>query len=151
MRGIPQKYIGGLKTIVVRESTTLNHKRRRSKTYLRKVKVKIKECLGLYHQKWNREPAWIELFIDNIYDGVPKFVLFIPFFRELILAQVLHHEIGHHIHYTKIPEFKEKEDVAEKWTGKLFNYYFWHTYWYILGPLYPFLKIYKYRRKIRVR
>jgi len=151
LNGIPQKYVGGLKTIVIRESTTLNYKQRRSKIYSRKDKVKINECLGLYHQRWKAEPAWIELYVNNIYNGLPKFVARVPFLRELVLAKVLFHEIGHHIHFTKSPEFKDEENVAEVWCKRLGRYYFWRKHWFIMGFLYPFIKINKWTKKLCVK
>jgi hypothetical protein len=36
---------------------------------------------------------------------------------------VLFDEIGHHIHYTTRPEFREKEDVADVWKVRLENSY----------------------------
>jgi hypothetical protein len=35
------------------------------------------------------------------------------------LGTVLFHEIGHHIHYTLRPEYREREDVADDWGVKL--------------------------------
>ncbi len=37
----------------------------------------------------------------------------IPLIREGKIADVLFHEIGHHIHFTCRPEYREKEDVAD--------------------------------------
>jgi hypothetical protein len=59
----------------------------------------------------------------------------------MVLGEVLFHEIGHHIHYTQAPEFREREDVAEDWKKRLSKIYFRKRYWYFLPiayMLYPF-------------
>jgi hypothetical protein len=48
------------------------------------------------------------------------------------VAQTLYHEIGHHIHYTIRPEYKEKEDVADRWSKKLTAKFLRRKYWYII-------------------
>lgn len=63
----PPKYLAGLRTIVLTDAGGLNHRRRRAKTLSRKRRVAIRDCRGLYHQKWNAEPAWIEIFVDNLF------------------------------------------------------------------------------------
>lgn len=60
-----------------------------------------------------------------------------PFLRDLFFAPTLFHEIGHHIHKTARPEFREREDVAEDWEGKLSRRYFWRRYWYLMPIIYP--------------
>ena len=96
---IDPKYLGGLKTVVLRNADGLNHDRRRGKTLYRKKKVQIKTALGLYHQKWNGELAWIEIFVDNIENSLGK-CIWIPLFRDIEFGGILTHEIGHHVHKT---------------------------------------------------
>ena len=146
LTGIPQKYLGGLKTVVLRDSTTLSHDRRREKVLSRKKKTLLRKAGGVYHHATKEEPAWIEIFVDNVINKYQaRLSLKIPFLRDLIFADTVYHEIGHHIHRTKVPEYKETEDVAEKWEEKLKRYYFLRKYWYIIIPLFvvlwPFLKI----------
>jgi hypothetical protein len=60
--------------------------------------------------------------------------------------------LGHHIHYRMRPEYKEKEDVAETWSKKLFSHHIRRTYWYLLPLLVPAAKLYrKFRRRRRFR
>jgi hypothetical protein len=131
------EYLAGLRSIVIRNSGSLNYQRRRSKTRSRRRKVAVRECGGLYHQKWKGEPAWIEIFVDNILEGWPKALLWIPLVRDLAIAYVLFHEIGHHVHCTRAPEHREKEDVANKWRNRLMGAYIKKRYWY----LHPFLRV----------
>lgn len=128
-------YLAGLRSIIIRNSGSLNHQRRRSKTRSRRHKVAVRNCGGLYHEKWKGEPAWIELFVDNILDGWPKVCLWIPLIRDMAIAYVVFHEIGHHVHSTRAPEHREKEDVADKWRDRLMRTYVKRKYWY----LFPFL------------
>ena len=62
--GIPADYVNGLRTISLTNSDELNHRRRRQKTISRKRKVAVRDCQGLYHYKWQGQPAAIELFVD---------------------------------------------------------------------------------------
>ena len=135
LSGIPAKYVSGIKTIVLTNAGGLSHDRRRQKTLSRKRKVLIRESRGLYHQKWQNESAWIEVFVDNVCQGWPSWLLRIPFFSDLALADIVFHELGHHIQKTQVPEFKEREDVAEKGSKRLSRHYFWRRYWYLM-PLF---------------
>jgi len=154
--GIPQKYLRGLRTVVLRDFTTLNYDRRRAKTWSRKKKVSVRKSGGVYHQEWKGEPAWIEIFVDNLINShegwfAEKVVPKIPLMRDMIFAETLYHEIGHHIHKTQAPVHKEREDVADKWQTWLTRYYFKHKYWYVLMPLavlfWPFFKIRRVLKK----
>ena len=82
--------------------------------------MKIAEVMGLYHPEWQGKPAWIEIFIDNTLKGWERgFWLKMPLVREFVIGDVLFHEIGHHIHFSIRPEFRETEDVADVWKVKL--------------------------------
>lgn len=69
---IPVKYVCGIKTVVLTNAGGLSHERRKQKTRSRKRKVLIRESRGLYHQEWHNEPAWIEIFVDNLCQGWPS-------------------------------------------------------------------------------
>jgi hypothetical protein len=149
LTGIPQKYLVGLKTVVLTDSTGLNHQSRRKKTWSRKRKVRIQECAGLYHQAWQGEPAWIELFVDNAISRCPGYLLKVPFVRDLQVASVLYHEIGHHIHKTQAPRYREREDVADDWSFRLATHYIRHRYWYFWPLLYVSSKLFRGVRFIK--
>lgn len=120
LNSVPQKYLCGLSEIVLTNASGLPRKLRRSVTKSRKKKVRVAEARGLYHQAWEGKQAWIEIFVDNTLRGWERGVwLKIPFFREGQISEVLFHEIGHHIHYTTRPEYREREDVADVWKVKL--------------------------------
>lgn len=137
--GISNQYVRGLHAVVLSSSSGLNRKSRRQKTLSRKRKVAIMDCRGIYNQKWHNDPATIQLFVDNIIESLPLWMFKIQFLRRGIFGEVLFHEIGHHIHNTSVPEYKEREDVAEQWRKKLSKEYGKKRYPY-LRRLKPVMK-----------
>jgi phenylalanine-4-hydroxylase len=122
---VPPEYLVGLDSVVLTSTDALSRKRRRSKTWSRKRTVKVVKTRGLYHYAQKGKTAWIEIFVDRIFDGWEVgFWLKLPLVRDFLLAPVLFHEIGHHIHATVRPEFQEREDVADRWQVKLETIYY---------------------------
>ena len=122
---VPEKYLIGLSEVVLTNTSALSRSRRRSVTKSRKRKVRQASALGLYHPEWKGKQAWIEIFVDNTLRWWGNGLwLHIPFIRESTLGDVLFHEIGHHIHYTARPEYREKEDVADVWKARLDRSYY---------------------------
>jgi hypothetical protein len=116
LQSVPPKYLVGLSEVVLTNTAGLSREMRRSVTKARKRKVRVAESLGLYRQAWQGKPAWIQIFVDNTLEGYTgRLQERIFFAHESMLARVLFHEIGHHIHYTARPEHREKEDVADVW------------------------------------
>jgi hypothetical protein len=72
LASVPQKYLIGLKEVVLTDSSGLSRKRRRSVTKARKRKIKIVEAGGLYHAACHGNLAWIEIFVDNKLRGIEK-------------------------------------------------------------------------------
>lgn len=134
---VPQHYLRGLRRIVLMNASGLSHDRKRAKTWSRKRKTKVAEALGTYNQAWQGDPAWIQILVDNIVSQFPLFIWRVPFFRDLFFAETLYHEIGHHIHKTSRPEFREREDVAEQWERKLTKRFVFRKYWYLLPIIVP--------------
>ena len=145
---LPQKWIAGLGTIILTNTNALNNKRKRQNTKYRTREVSLNKCAGWYMKKWDNQPAYIELLVDNIFLDFPKWLYFSNFFVDYTLGYTIFHEIGHHIHKTQSPEFKEKEDVANKWRDKLTKSYFPKKYWYIIYPVRPiFYVLNKFKNK----
>lgn len=132
---VPNKYLSGIKYIVLTNSKNLSRHEKRQKTLFKHRKVSINECNGLYHEQREGLPAWIEIFVDNTFSCVPDFALRIPLLKNLLMTDVLYHEIGHHIHKTIIPEHVEREDSAEKWRRRLEKRFIFSRYWYLLPLL----------------
>jgi len=135
MASVPEAYLGGLGAVILTNTAALNHDRRRSKTKSRGRKVGLDRTRGMYHGTWKGEKAWIEIFVDKVLNGVPTVLLRIPLLRDLTLGEVLYHEIGHHVHRTKMPEYREPEDVADNWVKKLMGLHMRRRYWYLLPAI----------------
>ncbi|MFC1572340.1 hypothetical protein ACFL6M_01960 [Candidatus Eisenbacteria bacterium] len=128
------KCLAGVGTIVLTHSGYLNRRRRRETTRSRGRKSAVVSSLGIYHSRWRGETAWIELFVDNITKRHPRLLLLIPPYRDVLVAHTLCHEVGHHLHATRHPEYREDEAVADEWEQKLGRRFFNRVYWY-LWPL----------------
>ena len=139
VESVPSRYLSGLDSVVLTNATALNHSMRPRKVRSQGKTVRLARCRGLYHRAWHGNEAYIELFIDNI---LPRKLTFaqklssrVHFVIDLILAGVVFHEIGHHIHTTHVPRFEEREDAAERWSRELLVAYFRKRYWYLRGPV----------------
>jgi hypothetical protein len=128
LESVPPSYLLGLKEVVLTNKAGLSRSRRRSVTKSRGRKIKIVQASGLYHPAWKGKQAWIEIFVDSTFSGYEKglwrWLLHIGYFQESELGGVLFHEVGHHIDATLRPEFREKEDIADDWSGKLCRHWF---------------------------
>jgi hypothetical protein len=101
----------------------------------------VRRVAGLYHQAWQGEKAWVEIFVDRILNSASKqgWMFKMPVVRDLFLSRVLFHEIGHHIHATVRPEFREKECVAEGWESRLQKNYIRQNYPYPVRILFKYV------------
>ncbi len=130
----------------------MKRRRRRGLTRARRRKVRIAECLGLYHGAWRGQRAWIELFVDNVVGACPAYLLRLPPFRELLVGNVLFHELGHHLHATQRPEHAETEAVAERWQEELLDRHVLRRWWAFLpGSYWAALAAIVYRATLAVR
>ena len=112
--------LGSLESVFVTRHELQPHSRRRHKTRSRGRKIPILGCAGLYHQSWAGRRAWIELFADSITpSGWPRWVLRRRVMQNAVVGAIFFHEVGHHLHSTRAPEHREREDVAEKWSSRL--------------------------------
>jgi hypothetical protein len=136
LESVPKEYLNGLSAVVLTSLDSLSRERLKRKTKSRKRTVKIALARGLYHPAWHGESAWVEIFVDQTLKNSTKGWFKPPFEREMLLSSVLFHEIGHHIHATKRPEFREPEDVAESWREKLTATYFRKKYPWMLVLVY---------------
>jgi hypothetical protein len=132
LRSVPHRHLAGLRSVVLSSTAALNRARRRQTTRSRGKKVRAATCRGLYHPAWRGEPAWIELFVDTVVGSTPRPLLRLPPWRDLEIASVLFHELGHHIHDTHDPAHREPEVVAEEWRRCLSRAYFRRRYWYLV-------------------
>jgi hypothetical protein len=134
LSAVPPSYLIGLRTIVLTDSTQLNHEQRRAKRRYNGRKVATRETLGRYHPPTPTQPAWIELRMDKILRGAPGLWLRIPLICDTLLSDTLYHEIGHHIHTVILPTHEPKEDAANRWRRQL-EQLFYRRYHPYLTPL----------------
>ena len=140
---VPLEYLNGLDEIVLTNTDCLSRSRRRSVTKSRKRKVRIATARGLNHAASQGKAAWVEIFVDNSLSSWNRiWWLRLPVVRDIQLTTVLFHEIGHHIHATRRPEHREREDVAEEWMDKLSGRYFRKQYRWLI-PLFYCLRLFR--------
>jgi hypothetical protein len=129
---LPPRFLFGLKTIVLTNTSNLNHDRRREKIWYKGRKYQTTESFALYHAKTKDQDAWIEIFVDKMLTYLPKVLFRIPVIRDMFIANVLYHEVGHHFQRSRISERKETEGAAQDWSRDLGRAYFRRKYWYLI-------------------
>jgi hypothetical protein len=133
---VPKEHLVGLDRVVLTNAGGLNRAQRRKKTKWRGQTRHSREALGTYAQPWQGRKAHINLFVDNIVAQCPRTAR-LPPIRDALFADILFHEIGHHIHVTRTKQSREREDVADDWVRKLGDLYLRRKRWY-LAPLIRF-------------
>jgi hypothetical protein len=137
---VPTEHLLGLRRIVLTNASGLNRTRRRKKTKHRGKTRNSIEALGFYRQPWYGQPASIELLVDNIVAQCPR-AMKLPAIRDVFFADIIYHELGHHIHITRAKQFRERECVADDWARRLGQIYLRKRAWYLL-PLLRWLGLY---------
>ncbi|MGD9852061.1 MAG: hypothetical protein AB7T38_12405 [Nitrospirales bacterium] len=100
-----------LESIVLTNTVALSRRKKRQRSSSR---APLSRVLGRYYQKWKRQPAYIELYVDNILEDVSWFDRRIPMLRNWMFAEVLYHEIGHHVQVISNSKLVKEEAFAEK-------------------------------------
>lgn len=147
LRYVPANYLVGLKTIVLTNQEALSHDQRRRRPWSRGRKHPMERVRGDYTRAWKGQQASIRLFVDRIIASNPAEAKWLPLLRNSAFAQVLYHEIGHHIHKTCKPEFREREDVADEWRDRLGRKFMRSRYWY-LRPVFIVYRLVTKPRKV---
>jgi hypothetical protein len=140
---VPTRYLWGLHSIVLTNVQALPHESRIRKGAGRR-RIPLGKALGYYTQAWKGEPARVTVLIDNLEKRWGRAWLRFGFIRDIVVAEVLYHEIGHHIHRLHIPEFEGPENVAEKWSKKLRGKFLRVHYWYLIPVISPLAKLYRW-------
>jgi hypothetical protein len=150
---VPEKYCRGLDCIVLDNFAGLSRHQRMGSHISPKRKLAKSSALGFYRQEWKGTPASIVLHVDTILQSAKqsKLPLWLPIARDFWFGAVLYHELGHHIHQVMKPEFREREDVADSWRGKLLGNWLRKRYWYALPIVIPIYKVYKLIKKRSAR
>ncbi len=131
---LPSHYLAGLQSVVLTNGGAI----RKGKTHrVEGKKYALQACLGFYHAKSSREGAWVEIVVDNIVTlyftkGTGRVLSLVSLFREMAFAEVLYHEVGHHLDRTIGPLARGRESNAEAWKKKLMRGYIRDRCWYLL-------------------
>lgn len=131
LRYVPPENLVGLKTILLTNREALSRDERLQKTWSRNHKIRVADALGLYYRATSHSGARIQLHVDNILRRCPKSLLWLQPIVNITLSDVLYHELGHHVHATRRPEYRGKEDVADKWKDKFNREFVISRYWYL--------------------
>jgi len=131
LRHVPRENLVGLTTILLTNREALSRDRRRKKTWSRNHKIRVADALGLYCGATTRAGATIHLHVDNILRSYPKSFLWFKPMLNVCFSDVLYHELGHHVHATRRPEYRGKEDVADTWKRKFNREFISARYWYL--------------------
>lgn len=119
---VPDIYLRGLGCVVLTNESSLPRKDRVGKVWARKRKFNKALVRSRYHPAWAGEPPWIEIRVDKTIEAwsdAPSWLWLLPILPSLCIGEVFYHELGHHIHDSARPEYREKEDVADNWRRKL--------------------------------
>jgi hypothetical protein len=136
LRFVPQKYLVGLKTIVLTNRAGLTGNKRKQKVWSRNRKVRLADSLGSYSRGGKNSSGSVWLYVDNIVKAESSWWRWVPLLRYMMPAEVLYHEIGHHIHAVHRPIHEGRENVAENWGRKLWRGFLRKHYWYLSPFLY---------------
>ncbi|MEO8198675.1 MAG: hypothetical protein ABI689_18325 [Thermoanaerobaculia bacterium] len=110
LQATPSKYLTGLDRIAVADTTSLSRSGRR-----RHEKLKNDLRLATYFRRQQRIPPGIEMYSDAMSRSSYGNYLRFPIFRDVFVARVVFHEIGHHIAYEIEPRHDQREEVANVW------------------------------------
>ena len=141
LKYVPDKYLRGIDVIILRSSKDVNRATRREDF------KGPKTTLGTYHHRHGNSKPYIELYIDTIiekYGPLRK----IPMVRNIAIGETLYHEIGHHIHQTIKPEYRDKERTADDWSKYFNKKLFKRRYFYMYPVLYAIHFLHKGYKKI---
>ena len=140
LRIVPTNYLWGLHNIVLTNTHALSRRERDRKTWGRR-RVTLGQARGYYTAEWKREAAHITILIDNLERHMGRQWLRVGLVRDMELADVLFHELGHHIHRVHRPKYEEKEDVADKWRDKFARKFLQSRYWYLVPLAVPIVLV----------
>ena len=91
-----------------------------------------------YHHDQTRGLGWIEIFVNVTLRPWPQPMLRWRFWQDLAIAEVLYHEIGHHIERLQSSANTSPEYLAVRWEKRMQKDYFASAYTHLrvlLAPL----------------
>jgi len=135
LRGVPEEHLEGLQGVILCDTEKLKEH------YGESEKVSTARYIILMDGSKN---PWIEICIDRLFHGFPKWVLKFSAVTDLMLSQPFYHEIGHHISAKSGNNDEDAEKAAEKWRKKFSERYMlrYHFLFCLLAitVIFPFKK-----------
>ncbi len=131
---LPDRYHSGLESVVLTNAAAVGPgktDRIGNRKYYRR------DCRGFYHSRRESGKPWIEIIVDNVIADTPLAAIKVPPIREIMFAETLFHEVGHHLNATVGSLARGGESAAEKWCRRLTRHYFRNQYWYLMPLLWP--------------
>lgn len=141
LRYVPPEYLVGPQSIVLSNIDAFSRSERRGKTWGRRGKGPLTRTRGWYSAATRVSPASIRMNIDRISQVEFDWARHVPLVRYAALADVLYHEIGHHIHKQRRPVYEGKENVADYWSTKLWVDFVRARYPYAVPALWLLRKV----------
>ena len=142
LASLPQGHLLGVESIVLTDSAKLG----RGKTKrIRGRKYPEKACLGFYHPGTKSNGPWIELVADNMVRQMPEAFMRWQFLSDMIVADTLYHEVGHHLDGTIGSTSRAGEQAADAWAKRLRYAHFEKRYWFIAPIVKLILRIFRSR------
>jgi len=147
LSGLPEPYHSGLESVVLTNAAAVGRGRTNR---IRGRKYYRRDCRGFYHSRGEGGKPWIEIIVDNVIADTPPTAIKVPLIREMIFADTLFHEVGHHLNATLGTLARGEESSAERWRKRLARSYFRKRYWYLSPLLWVFQALFGriMRRKI---
>jgi len=106
-----------------------------------------RSCRGFYRRKHTGSAASIDIVVDNVVAGYHPFLFAFRVFREHLVADVLFHELGHHLDATIGAAAPSGEAAAEDWSRRLARSYFQRRYWWLRPIAKVLLPLVRWMRK----
>jgi hypothetical protein len=144
LKYVPKRWLEGIKNIYITDTKNFN---RNDIRYYNKKKYLNKVVLGTYENLKDNKGIII-IYVDNILKTCSYNPLIAPLTKYFKISEILYHEIGHHIHNTIKPEFKEKENTANYYKEKLHRSLIRKRYWYLIIFLFPLILINYFKKKL---
>jgi hypothetical protein len=129
LAALPAAYLSSVQAIVLTDAASL----RAGKTQrVKGRKFDRRASRGFYHPKQAGSAASIHIVVDNVVAAAAvPFLLSFRLFREQLLADVLFHELGHHLDVTVGASAPGGEAAAQDWCRRLNRTYFHRRYWWL--------------------
>ena len=151
LAAVPAAHLSNVQAIVLTDAASVGAGRTQR---VRGRKFDRRACLGFYHPKQPGSAASIHIVVDNVVaSGAAPFLLAFAPLREQMLANVLFHELGHHLDVTIGAAAPGGEAAADDWSRRLSRAYFRRRYWW-LRPIAQVLRplvAWEVRRRRRAR